>query len=342
MNPKGCIFLEEGINFDLNEVNDCCIMHNDGRGLPVLLKDYHGELIDWEKLFAIKEKRIASQKEKTIYDCEGCYRLCDYEFKGERKISEFHFSHSRLCNAKCIYCSDEYSSGTTNYNTYPVIKDLIEKGYYKAGGEATMQGGEPTLMQNFEELVDLFLQNGTTIRVHTSGIKYSQKVADALKANKGSVVISIDSATKETYKSIKQVDAFDLVCESIKRYSLASVDNVIVKYVIIPGYNDTLDEVNKFFELMNLFGVKKVAVDIELQYARKHENKYVSPHVYLLYDYFEYIAKKYNIELLTYSFLIYVLRNRTISKARFLSNKFLFNFVLKHHNQKDKNVMYCR
>ena len=34
---------------------------------------------------------------------------------------------------------------------------LVEKGYYKAGGEATMQGGEPTLMQNFEELADLFL-----------------------------------------------------------------------------------------------------------------------------------------------------------------------------------------
>ena len=342
MNPKGCPFLEEGINFDLNEVNDCCIMHNDGRGLPVLLTDYHGELIDWEKLFEIKEKRISAQKEKTIYDCEGCYRLCDYQFKGERKISEFHFSHSRVCNAKCIYCSDEYSSGTTNYNTYPVIKDLIEKGYYKAGGEATMQGGEPTLMQNFEELADLFLQNGTILRVHTSAIKYSQKVADALKIEKGSVVISIDSATRETYKKIKQVDAFDLVCENIKNYVQASENNVIIKYVLVPGYNDNLKEIDAFFSLMKKLNVKKVAVDIEVQYAQKHENKNVSPHIYLLYDYFEYQSKKQKIELLTYSFLIYVLRNRKITKTRFLSNKFFFNLVLKHHNQKDKNVMYCR
>ena len=342
MNPQGCLFLEEGINFDLNEVNDCCISHNDSRGLPILIKDYHGELIDWVKLFETKERRIDSQKEKTIYDCEGCYRLCDYKFKGERKISEFHFSHSRVCNAKCIYCSDEYSSGTTNYNTYPVIKDLIEKGYYKAGGEATMQGGEPTLMQNFEELADLFLKNGTVLRVHTSAIKFSQKVADALKVGKGSVVISIDSATRETYKKIKQVDAFDLVCESIKKYTEASCENVIVKYVIVPGFNDNLNEIDKFFRLMNQLKVKKVAVDIEVQYARKHDNKNVSPHIYMLYDYFEYQSRKQNIELLTYSFLIYVLRNRKLKKTKFLSNKFLLNLVLKYHNQKDKNIMYCR
>ena len=56
MNNLGCLFLEEGINFDLNMVSDCCIMHNDGRGLPILLENYHGELIDWEKLFDIKAK----------------------------------------------------------------------------------------------------------------------------------------------------------------------------------------------------------------------------------------------------------------------------------------------
>ena len=302
MNPKGCVFLEEGINFDLNTVNDCCIMHTDGRGLPVLINNYHGEMIDWENLFEIKAKRIESQKQKTIYDCEGCYHLSDYEFKGIKKISEFHFSHSRVCNAKCIYCSDVYSSGTTNYSTYPIIKDLLEKGYYASGGEATLQGGEPTMMQDFEELVNLFLQNGTIIRVHTSAIKFSPKVADALEQNKGSVVISLDSATKDTYKRIKQVDAFELVCDSIKKYVQANLDNVIIKYVLVPGYNDNSTEISKFFSLMKKIGIKKIAFDIEVQYAQKHNNKDVSPHIYLLYDYFQFLAKRFDMKLLTYSF----------------------------------------
>ena len=181
MNNLGCCFLENGINFDLNTVTDCCIMHNDGRGLPVLIKDYNGEPIDWNKIFEIKAKRIEAQKEKTIYDCEGCYHLNDYKFTGEKKISEFHFSQCRICNAKCIYCSHEYSTLTLNYDTYPIIKDLIDKGFYKSGGEATLQGGEPTLMPHFDELVALFTEHGTKIRVHSSAIRYSNTVENALK-----------------------------------------------------------------------------------------------------------------------------------------------------------------
>lgn len=341
-NSTGCVFLENGINFDIDFVSDCCISHNDGRGLPKLVENYHGEIIDWNALFDVKEKRIACQKEKTIYECEGCYRLSPYEFKNERKISNFHFSHCRVCNSKCIYCSDEYSGGNLNYNTYPVIKDLIEKGYYKAGGEATLQGGEPTLMQNFEELVDLFIENGTVVRIHTSAIKYSEKVAKALNMNKGTVVISLDSATSETYKKIKQVDAFSAVVESIRKYVEAQADNVVIKYILIPGLNDNIKEIDAFFALMKKLGVKRVALDIEVQYARKYNNNEVSPHLHLLNDYFEMTAKKLGIELLTYSFLLYVQRNRKIKRSPFMANKFFFNAVLNFYNQKEKNIMYRR
>lgn len=337
--------MEEGINFDLDTVCDCCISHNDGRGLPILLKDYHGELIDWEHLFAVKEKRIEAQKKCTIWDCEGCYKLEDYEYKGRRKISEFHFSHSRACNAKCIYCSDLYSSGTTNYNTYPVIKDLIEKGYYAPGGEATMEGGEPTLMQNFDELVHLLTSNGTRVRVHTSAIKYSDTVEEALRNNMGTVVISLDASCSETYRKIKQVNAFDIVSTNIKRYMKASAEhpeNVIIKYVLIPGYNDTPKEIKNFLKQMKEFGVTRVAIDIEVQYARKHNNKDVSQHVYLLVDYFNQLAKNYKLDVLSYSFLSYVLKNRTIEKAKFLNHDWIFGLYLKKYTNSDKNIRYTR
>ncbi len=345
MNKFGCSFLEKGINFDLDTVCDCCISHNDGRGLPKLIKNYHGELIDWEKLFEVKARRIKMQQEKTIYDCEGCYHLNDYQFSGEKKIKEFHFSHSRMCNAKCVYCSDLYSSGTKNYDTYPVIKDLIDKGYYEPGGEATMQGGEPTIMLNFDNLVDLFITNGTKIRVHTSGIKCSDKVVEALKHNNGSVVISIDSGCRETYKKIKQVDAFDNVLNTIKRYIEAvgsNKENFILKYVIVPGYNDNLDEVDKFFFLVRDYGITTVAVDIEVQYAQKYNNKDVSEHIFLLDDYFKYKAKEFNVNLLTYSFFSYVLQNRQVGESDLIKNRFLYNVFFNLKNDKSKNMSYRR
>ena len=343
MNNLGCCFLENGINFDFNKVTDCCIMHNDGRGLPILIEDYNGEPIDWEKLFETKAKRIAEQKEKTIYDCEGCYHLGYYEFKNEKKISDFHFSQCRVCNATCVYCGYEYNSSKLNYSPYPIIQDLIEKGYYKAGGEATFQGGEPTIMPDFDELIALFLEHGTKIRVHSSGIKYSPTIADALKKNMGSIVISIDSSCKNTYKKIKKTDAFDKVYNNIKQYTEASSEhpeNVIIKYIIVPGINDNLKEIDKFFKLMKELKINTVALDIEVQYAMKYENKNVSPHIYLLVDYFNKKAKEYNINLLTYSFLTYVLQNRTIETSKFLDNKFLYGFYVNMKKDTKKNLKY--
>ncbi len=345
INSKGCIFLEEGINFDLTTVCDCCISHNDGRGQPVLIENYHGEMIDWNALFDKKAERVAAQKQKNIYDCDGCYHLFDYKYTGDRKISEFHFSHSRVCNAKCIYCSDLYSSGNTNYNAYPVIKDLIEKGYYKPGGEATMQGGEPTLMQNFNELVDLFIENGTIIRVHTSAIKYSNTVEKALRLNKGSVVVSLDSGCSKTYLKIKQVNAFDKVCDTISKYSLAAreyPDNVIIKYILIPGINDTTSEIDNFFKIIKKYSITTAAIDLEVQYARKYDNKNVSPHIFLLYDYFKLKSEENNIKLITYSFFSYVLNNRKMKTPFYINNKFLFDLFLKKYNKKEKNIIYRR
>ena len=345
MNNLGCSFLEEGIDFEPQKICDCCISHTDGRGLPVLIKDYEGEPVDWEKLFEIKAQKIKQQQEKTIFDCEGCYRLGEYTFKGEKKISEFHMSHCRICNAKCIYCSDEFSRSSLNYDTYPIIKDLFDKGYYKPGGEATFEGGEPTLMKSFNELVEFFVINGTRVRIHTSCITYSALVEDALKKNMGTVVVSLDSASKKTYAKIKLVDKFNIVVENLKKYASASNNNpdgIVVKYIIIPGVNDNIFEIDRFFKLMKQIGIKTVAVDIEVRYARAYNNKNVSPHIYILYDYFEKQAKLYNMKLLVYSFISYVIKNRTFNVPVNINNKISLFLNINKYNEKNKNISYYR
>lgn len=340
MNSKGCSFLENGINFERDKVTDCCISHNDGRGLPLIFDNWHGEKIDWNKLFEIKEARVNAQMQNTIYDCENCYRLTDYKFKHERKISEFHFTHCRLCNAKCIYCSDDYHSGCINYDVYEIIKDLKANNLYAPGGEATFQGGEPTLMQNFDNLVSFFKENGTAVRIHTSGIKFSQSVADTLAENKGHVVISLDSGSKETYFKLKQVNCFNIVVDNIFKYAVSSKENVILKYIIVPGYNDNLEEIDSFFKIVRDAGIKTVALDIEVRYARKHENKNVSPHIFLLADYFYKVAARNNIEVLTYSFISYVLKNRKIKPSFLINIKLLYSLLINIKRDKTKNYDY--
>ena len=114
---------------------------------------------------------------------------------------------------------------------------------------------------------------------------------------------------EKTYKIIKNVDAFDKVLEHIKLYNEASEQfpyNVRIKYIIIPGINDNINEIDKFFNVMKKLNIKDLALDIEVQYARKYNNKDVSPHIFLLADYFIKSAKKNGMEYTIYSFLSYV------------------------------------
>ena len=158
----------------------------------------------------------------------------------------------------------------------------------------------------------------------------------------GSVVISLDSGFKNTYFRIKRNDKFDTVLDNIKKYIQASKDNVIIKYIIVPGYNDNLKEIDKFFELMHSIGVNTVALDLEVQYARKYNNKEVSNHIFILNDYFEYKTKELNIKLLTYSFLSYVLKNRQFKATPdyIIKNNFLSGLYLMRHDNKSKRINY--
>lgn len=343
MNYKGCYWMEYCINFESDFISDCCVNHKDGKGRPVIFENYHGEPINWDDFFAKKEQRIAAQQEKDIDECECCHHLVNYEFKHEKKLADFQFSHCRICNAGCIYCGEDYCEGSVNYSTLPIIKDLIEKGYYKSGGEAIFQGGEPTLMLDFEELIDIFNQNGTNIRVLTNAIKYSPKVAEALQNNNCHIVISIDSGSKEVYKKVKRIDAFDSVCNSIQKYRQAAVNpnSLVIKYVIIPGYNDTIEEIDNFFKLMKKFDIRSLALDIECRYSRKYDNKNISPHIFLLYDYFKKQADLNKMDVVLYAFMPYLITNRTIKEnSLFMRNKWLYNKYVNKNRDTSKNIQY--
>ena len=59
-------------------------------------------------------------------------------------------------------------------------------------------GGEPTILKEFDKLLNLFCEeNFNNIRINSSGIKYSHALTNALKNRRASLVISVDSGTKD-------------------------------------------------------------------------------------------------------------------------------------------------
>ena len=153
---------------------------------------------------------------------------------------------------------------------------MFDKKIIRRGGAIGFGGGEPTILPEFDKLIDLFLKNGfNDMRVPSSGIKYSKMIEKGIKTGQLSVVVSIDSSSRETYKKIKQVDAFKTVTNNLKKYAKAQRRsyNVISKYIIIPEINDTVEEIDNWLKFNKENNIGIIVIDIENSWLTKYRNE---------------------------------------------------------------------
>lgn len=268
---KSCDLIEHGLDFAQESINFCCRTTTKGGGYKRLINNYNGELLDLDKFFALKrEYRNKMKSGEGIPECENCIYLETRDYDDEDYISSINFNQGMVCNLKCIYCSlanGEKSKTSTDYNVYPVIKQLADAGKLRQGGFITIAGGEPTLGKGFEDLMRLFIDNDIhPVRVLTNGVKYSEALAEGLRFNIANTVISVDSGSPNMYKWIKGADLYYQVWENISKYCKAQYQTGLVqtKYIIIPEINDNVDEIKKYFDETEKYGVGGVSFDIEL------------------------------------------------------------------------------
>lgn len=279
-----CKWLESGVCFDNgvygSNVKLCCYVSAPGGGNSMIFKNYHGEKINWNEFFKIKENYRQIQKSgNTVKGCEGCVFLEEREWIQANYIDSIIFDHFTKCNCRCTYCYTEedkkrYNSLKT-YNIYPIIKDMFDKKIIRKNGAIGFGGGEPTILPEFDKLISLFLKNDfDNIRVPSSGIKYSKAIEKGINSGQLSVVISIDSSCRETYKKIKQIDAFDKVCNHLKKYAKAQKKsfNVISKFIIIPDINDTKQEIDNWLTFNKKNNIEIIVIDIENSWLNKYRN----------------------------------------------------------------------
>ena len=100
-------------------------------------------------------------------------------------------------------------------------------------------------------------------------------IEKGIKTGQLSVVVSIDSSSRETYKQIKQVDAFKIVCKNLQKYAKAQKYsyNVISKYIIIPGQNDNHNEIDNWLKFNKENNIGIVVIDIENSWLTKYRNE---------------------------------------------------------------------
>lgn len=308
MKYLSCRYIEHGLDFEHTRLETCCFTCHSGGGHITLNSDYKGEMIDWDKLFTLKRKyREEHRKGNILQNCKGCVFLEEKDWDEEDYINFLQFNYWIQCNSKCTYCYEVQNKKIFDkikpYNTVPIINEMIEKNILRKGGEIAFGGGEPTIAPEFEDLIKLLTESGfRNMRIHSSGIKFSPAIEEAIKKGVLNVVISIDSGCEKTYKKIKTVNSFKKVVENMKKYAAANKNNfglMTSKYIIIPNVNDNRKEIDLWIETVKSIGGRWLAVDIEDVWYKTNRAT-ISPYYLDLVNYIIERANEYKMKVELY------------------------------------------
>jgi wyosine [tRNA(Phe)-imidazoG37] synthetase (radical SAM superfamily) len=183
------------------------------------------------------------------------------------------------CQCKCIYCNVHGGErGAFNRQLhgsyYEKLFELLE--YARNSGliaqNATWQvsSGEIAIHPYKNRIMDL-VQNQAAV-FYTNCFIFDEQIAANLKANPRSAInLSIDSGTPQTWAKIKGVDNFGDITDNLVKYFTASAraGQITLKYIVLPGFNDNLEDYLSVIEIMKVLQVKHLTIarDTRIKYS---------------------------------------------------------------------------
>lgn len=307
MEYKSCHLLEHGICFYNHNLCSCCYAPLDGLDkVPFFLPVYRGSNIDLN----FYKKRINFYREnakqnKYLKACKYCYHLELKDWEEEYYIDQIYITHFEACNANCIYCINNLFPNERHnkvYKVIPVLDDLKEKGLLRSNCEFHIGGGEFTLYPECDELLEKYIISGFSnhLAVATNGIKYSNALFKAMEIGRASIIISLDCGSRNLFKKIKRVDAFNNIISNLKLYTSTelSLEHTFLKYIVIPNINDNKNEFQKFLNIAKKFNIKGIKIDLEGHYCRNQNYKIDEKLINFLNDMVERAKKQnFNVEI---------------------------------------------
>ena len=174
-----------------------------------------------------------------------------------------------VCQARCIYCDNtDYRKTVDEARLSPIPKQIIEMiGYLKKRGAIDhtchISGtyGEITISPYKDLLYDAVEQH--KVSFCTNAFIFDQRLADSLKNNNSSVVVDIDSGTRETFKIVKGSDIFDKVVENLKAYRKHG--KVQMKYIIIPGVNSDNENIDGTINILKELDITRLRLSYDFK-----------------------------------------------------------------------------
>mgnify|MGYP005768015431 CR=1 FL=1 len=304
-----CDELNNVISCFHDRIMSCC----SGQIGPVYYEAYKGEKIDWDAFKKIKTDAFKLLNEKDIdkSPCQGCFFLRD---KKQTDIvspvfNMINISHWTHCNCGCIYCArmldskgkiDTKSRKSDYYDIVPLIKQLYKQELLdRKNLVAVIQGGDISVLKEFEPMVKEFLKNGVKeFHILTNNIIYQPVIKKLMDMDKVQLFTSLDCASPDIFYKLKRVDKFKDCVNNLRKYAKGHQNpRIMVKYIVVEHLNDNIEEIDKFIDLMQDIGIKTVEFTIDNKWAMftNLEEKPLPLHYGELYLHFKKACEEKNI-----------------------------------------------
>jgi poly(ribitol-phosphate) beta-N-acetylglucosaminyltransferase len=268
-----CESLHGAVYFAPDMLRHCCkrfFRNEKMQGDVEVFKVSSDEDITYEKIVEHKKKLYDDINAGKETPCTGCPWLVRDHWKPieETKIRHISVEVHSVCNMRCEYCSDIYYGGKQpSYAIEKVVKDFLSKGVISKDVSIVWGGGEPTLLKNFDNIFHEITSSlkPRTNYIFTNVTVYKEVIAELLRKNAGTIVVSIDAGTPQTFKKVRGLDAFEKVFRNLQRYASIEGQNINIKYILMEE-NSSEEELLGFVENVQKHNLEKCTFQISANY----------------------------------------------------------------------------
>jgi hypothetical protein len=267
---KSCQRLESGLRFSTEAIYAC----NIGAGIfpPPYASAEEARSRPISKAMLIEKRRqlfeMLNDATSDIF-CKHCAFVIEKPFREVRfdQLGHLDLAHYTTCNLRCSFCS---YTVTDNFipAQYDALKILQEFSPEDSQWDALINfnGGEPSILKDLKQYLDLFAKNRIRILLYTNAVRYRQEIYDSIKSGAISwLVVGLDAGTPSTFDAMKKSTKFQVALDNITRYAHAGSfgrGSVAVKYVFCKD-NSSLDDALGFAYAMLAIRPQKVWLTVD-------------------------------------------------------------------------------
>jgi len=262
-----CKYIESGIRF-LSEGVVCCCANTLQSPVIITEEEMRSGKVNYDLVVERRKELFEALNGLNNHNPGSC-AICNVKYETEYKNvnfenlgghgmpSGFNIQHFTLCNFKCKYCCLAQSNDCEppRYdNIIEFIEEFRTRNKLVRGEWIEYNGGEPTLLKDFEKILNYLLKYDIgNIGMFSNSSIFSEAIYNGLKENKITLMTSLDAGTPSTFKMLRGVDAFQTVIQNLIRYKKSGTNKLWIKYILC---DENMNEDDLFGFIFAMIAIK--------------------------------------------------------------------------------------